>query len=92
MWYRILSALSLTNTAEIFLLPVGRSTVTHQCVAPAMRTMNDDGDHGIFNLVYSWCPNACHENGQHKKPPFSAYDVLDTLKFDWDEYLRKVTE
>jgi hypothetical protein len=20
--------------------------------------MNDDGDHGIFNLVYSWCPYA----------------------------------
>jgi hypothetical protein len=23
-----------------------------------MRTMNDVGDHGIFNLVYSWCPYA----------------------------------
>src|SRR5438105_15963599 len=54
MWCWIFSALSLTSTAEIFLLPVGRSAVTHQCVTPAMRTMNDDGDHRAFNLVYSW--------------------------------------
>ena len=41
------------STAEIFLLPVGRSAVTHQCVTPAMRSMNDDGDHRAVNLVFS---------------------------------------
>jgi hypothetical protein len=52
MGWRILPTLFLTGTTEIVLLPVGRSTVPHKRVALAMWTMNDDGDHGTFNLVY----------------------------------------
>lgn len=55
MWCGILSALSAAGTAEIFLLSIGRSTITHQCITPAMRTTNNDSDHGAFHLSYvSW--------------------------------------
>jgi hypothetical protein len=55
MWCGILSALSAAGTAEIFLLSIGRSTITHQCITPAMRTTNNDSDHGTFHLSHvSW--------------------------------------
>ena len=55
MWCGILSALSAAGTAEIFLLSIGRSTITHQCITPAMRTTNNDSDHGAFHLSHvSW--------------------------------------
>src|SRR6266566_6023659 len=44
------SALPLTGTAEIFLLPIGRSTVAYKCIALTMRTMNCDRYHGILPL------------------------------------------
>ena len=44
------SALPLTGTAELFLLPIGRSTVAYKCIALTMRTMNGDRYHGILPL------------------------------------------
>lgn len=55
MWCGILTALSAAGTVEIFLLSIGRSTITHQCITPAMRTTNNDSDHGAFHLSHvSW--------------------------------------
>jgi hypothetical protein len=44
------SALPLTGTAELFLLPIERSTVAYKCIALTIRTLNGDRYHGILPL------------------------------------------
>ena len=48
-------ALSLTRLAEIFLLPVGRTTIAHQRITPAVGTMNRHRYHVIFHLSNDSC-------------------------------------
>ena len=45
---RVFLTLSITGTAEIFLLAVGGWTVAHQGITLTMRTMNRDGYHDIL--------------------------------------------
>lgn len=55
VWCRIFTALSLACSTAIFLLSIGRSTITHDLFAPAVGTMNRDCDHQTFYLFHDFC-------------------------------------
>jgi hypothetical protein len=50
MWRWMFPALPLTRSAEIFLLPIGSTTVVYQRIASAVGTMNRDRYHTTFHL------------------------------------------
>src|SRR5512133_2354193 len=56
MWHRIFTALPLAFLTSIFLLPIGRTTVSHDIFASAVGAMNSGDDHGIFCLSNDFCP------------------------------------
>jgi len=55
MWGGMVPALPLTRSAELFLLPVGSTTIVYQPIAAAMGTMNRDGYHETFHLSKDSC-------------------------------------
>ena len=56
MWHRIFTTLPLAFLPSIFLLPIGRTTVSHDIFASAVGAMNSGDDHGICCLSNDFCP------------------------------------
>ena len=50
MWRWIFPTLPLTRSAEVFLFPIGSTTVVYQRIASAVGTMNRDRYHATFHL------------------------------------------
>ncbi len=65
---RIFSALSMTGTAELFLLAVGGPAIAHQGITRAMRTINRDGDHDTLNFSTQRYPTLPYHSLFHYYP------------------------